>query len=666
MADLDQIKTAIGCLGTVYPQFVSKELSQLTDSVFTAVQGFTDPLASIADLNIDSVISGVADLSEGDVFNNLGSAAIGLTSQYVAREAKAYADAKLDSGSSTAKRIQQVQKFSESLVSSGFTMFALFNDMPYAIAQRMCRIVSRIADLKVKNLQCLRSHMVQLTNCVLVLLKNKTFKDDTLSDLQTAKDLLRKADVELARSQPTNPNGSVGFDQNAFLRARELLVSASGSLTPDKDGTSILDAVDILTSDSVDAGQVNRSNAALVHIVIPSLIILIKNEIAAVLSHAEIINFHINQLAKVISEYRNTANSSRVRAQRSRAIFEIRNRLRDMCSAMELALDRGSIKAASGQMLLWSSRVKTMIAEMNELNQVTLSEGSPEGPDKAFVLEEAFQQLLRDLANIDISVDGLAVFVDGIEDPLFLREKVLALTLATERIVSDIEQEKISDARLAALHAQMATVAKQQAKIMDASISGALRQKAICDQYNQLDIQTGERYEQLLDSMRQVGMDRAVDLLSSGQLEEFVNIDLGGFSYLGAAINCLTDALGGIDDVQTRRSIINIRDDMVARRANLDLAAADSSDQGRTRLIERLGEDIKTIQKNAKTVEAIVDELKSLVESAGGLLEESFGSINTFLGNIDQLNVKAGGHLSSVLESVSDFPNAGVVECDPP
>ena len=177
--------------------------------------------------------------------------------------------------------------------------------------------------------------------------------------------------------------------------------------------------------------------------------------------------------------------------------------------------------------------------------------------------------------------------------------------------------------------------------------------------------QVAERYDDLLSSMRQVGLDRAVDLLGAGQFSEFLESELDALSYLGAAISCLTDALGGIDDVQTRQSITDIRDGMVGRRSNVELAAADSADQGRSRFIDKIKEDIASIQKNAKTVEAIVTDLQSILERRGAAGVESFGKLTEFLGNLDQLAVGATGRLAPTLEKFSEHANAGVVQCEP-
>ena len=160
-------------------------------------------------------------------------------------------------------------------------------------------------------------------------------------------------------------------------------------------------------------------------------------------------------------------------------------------------------------------------------------------------------------------------------------------------------------------------------------------------------------------------MDRAVDMLGVGQFAEFLESDTDSQSYLGAAVNCLTDALKGIDDIQTRRIVISLRDDMLSKKLNIDIASVDAADQGRSRFISVIQKNIANIQKSAKTVESIVEDLQGLLAKTGDAVSESLGSVTTFLGNIDHLAIGAGGRLADSLEEVSDHPNAGVPQCDP-
>jgi len=661
MATVEGLNSAIGCLSVVYPEFVAKELATLTDGIASAIQGFTDPLAAMADLNVDSLISDVAAISKGDVFDNLGQAAVGLASQYARREAEEMLSAMASEYASPLKRVQEIRNISNGIVSGAYTVISLYSDMPYAAAQKICETIILLDRVKVQNLRCLRKHIIQLTNSVLVLVENATeYKDSTLENLALAKEQVDAANAILASTQNI-VDGELVFDQAAFDRSREALIVANRYLTPDKDGTSILDAVDILTSGSVEAGQINRANQGLVHLAIPSLINLIQVEISAVTAQVEVINFHVTRLAELIGSYRASGSSSRVKTERARAVAAIQKKLTSISAEIDLAVKRGAISKASFQMLEWSSKVKTLIATMNKVKALSLQEGSIEGPDKAFALENALQKVLNDMADINVGQT-----TGGIEDTVVFSSQVLSLTKYAKRIVEDIELGEVAPNTLATFHLLAAETAGVQLGRVDESISVALRQTSICAEFAAIELGTREKFDSLLDSMRQVGLDRGVDMLSSGQFEEFLSADLDTLSYLGTGIKCLTHALTEIDDFQTRKQITDIRDGMVSKKGNDDLALADSADQGRSRFISKLQKDMASIQKNAKTVESIVATLTELQKSLGGALDDSFGtlSLDAFSANLDHLTVGAGGRLAGGLEEYSEHPNAGVPLCE--
>lgn len=660
MATPDEIKKAIGCLSTVFPQFVSKELANLTDQIASSIQGFTDPLSAIGDISVDSLVDDVASLSEGDVMGNVSEAAAGLAGQYAKREASDLFGAMAEEFPAASKASQSVRNMSGKVATSASMMLSLYPDMPYAAAQRICETLVNLNDLKQQNLKCLRKHIVQLTNCILVIAENPTnFEDETFEDLENASDELAKVKAALAESQRVS-DGTTTFDTQAFERARQSLLQASAHLTPDKDGTSILDVADILTSGNVDKGQTARANRALVRLVIPSLSRLIEVEASAVSSQVEVINFHLNSLSGLIDSFRRSANTSRMRDQRTRLIREIRSRVDELCSRIDLAISRGSMRAASTEMLLWSSRVKSTIAMMNRVKDLTLTEGSVEGPDKAAALENSFQGLLSEIGGISNEET-----VAGVEDPTDLRSKTISLAKAARKILKDYEDGRVRPNALATLHKTAVEVATAQASVIDRSLSVSSQMKTACESFASIDLQIRERYDQLLDSMRELGLDRATDLLSAGKFEEFLDSDLDSLSYLGVAIKCMRDAMNGIDDSQLRKQIAEIRDNLIGRQTNQAIAAVDTASSGRSRLIDQLKGDVSRIQRNAKTVESIVSELKSIAEQIGVNVQDAVAGVSAFAGNLDHLAVGAGGRLAAGLEEFSDHPNAGVVSCDP-
>jgi hypothetical protein len=659
----EDLNHAIGCLSTVFPEFVAKELATLMDGIVSGVQGFSDPLSAAADLQLDSLIDNVAKISEGDVFDNLAGAAVGLTSQYVQRELSDTMATLSEEFPGVTKRVHEIRNLGEKVVTTGYLMMGLYADMPYVAAQKMCETIVKMADLKIANLECMRKHITQLVNAIIVLAKNvETYKDDTLTDLSEVSTHLKTALTELTNSQRISGT-SIVFDSLAFDRARDALSEASRLLAPDKDGTSILDVADILTYGSVESAHVSRANMALSSIVIPSLIMLIEAEVAAAEQQSSIINHMISSMAQVVESFQSSANTSKIQQQRSRGINEIIKRITELQARVDLAIKRQSTRAASTEMLLWSSRVKSMMVVMDQIKELSFKEGSTEDVGKTAQLQAAFDDLLETLTNIS-SEDGATV--NGIEDFSVLRLKVLALTKGAERTRNDIDAGRATPNRMATFHALAAQSASQQVASIEDSISVASQQKAACGPFLEIDIGATASFDQLVDSMRQLGLDRGVDLLNAGAFTEFLDSGMETLSYLGTVIKCLTDTINGLDDDQTKQQLSSIRDDLVAKQTNQNVAAADSSDQGISRYIEKLQTQISDIQKNAKTVEAILADLKALAKKLEINVDSASEGLEAFAGNLDKLAVGAGGRLASGLEEFSKHPKAGVPLCDAP
>lgn len=657
----EELTHAVGCLSTVFPQFVAKELATLMDGILAGVQGFSDPLSAAANLQLDSLISNVASLSEGDVFGNLAGAAAGLTSQYVKRELSETMGELSKEFPGVTKRVQQIRNLGEKVVTTGYLMMGLYADMPFVAAQKMCQTIVKMVDLKIANLECMKKHITQLTNAIIVLAKNvEGYKDGTLKDLEKVSDLLTDALKELTNSQRIS-GSKIVFDSAAFDRARDALVEVSTLITPKQGaGTSILDVATILTFGSVEAGNVSQENLKLSHIVIPSLISLIEAEMAAVESQSSLINHMISALSTVMDSFRSSANTSKVQEQRARGIAEIIRRITELRLRVDLAISRQSVRAASTEMLLWSSRVKSMIVVMDQIKDLAFKEGSIEDVGKTAILQAAFDKLLADITAIS-SDDGATV--NGIEDISILRTKVLGLTRGAERIREDLDAGRTNANRMATFHALAAQSAINQVSSIEDSSAVASQQKAACLPFLELEIGAGETFDQLMDSMRQLGLDRAVDLLGSGAFSEFLNSGMEALSYLGTIIKCLTDTINGMDDAQTKQQLSNIRDGLVAKQTNQDVSAADSSDQGLTRFIGGLQTQITDIQKNAKTVEAILADLKEIAKKLGTNLSNAADGFDEFASNLDKLAVGAGGRLASGLEEFSKHPKAGVPLC---
>jgi hypothetical protein len=664
VAAIADIQQAVGCLSQVFPQFVAKQLATLTDQIASAIQGFTDPLAAIGDQHLDSLLGNAAASSASDTFGSLTSVAAGLASQYTQRDLSDMLSAMSSDSAGVTKRIQQISALGSSLATTVGNAMSLYPDVPYAAAQRMCTTMIQAIDLKTSNLTCLRKHIVQLVNAMLIVIKmSPTYTSGSFADLMNANTLLEQAQAALLVTQRLQA-GVVTFDSNAFERARQALLQAGAILTPPTSGPTIMDVADVLGFGSVDPATVQASDIKLTMLAIPSLLNIIEAEASAIVSQVQVINFYVQQLNTVVPNFRTAGQGTQAQNTRARAVASIQGKLNDLVGRIELAITLGDLSAASTQTLAWTSRIKAIVTLMDQVKQVTLQEGSIEGPTKAAELAAELATLLGALTTI-----ANEVTIAGVENPLPLQNQVLALTAGARRLMSDVGAGRINPSRLATFHQLASSTALSQTSRIDQSAMVAAQQRVTCARFAAIPMQFAQSYGQLIDGMRQLGLDRGVDMLNAGSFQSFLDSDPTLLSYLGTAIACLTHGIAGTDDDQTKQQIAAIRDDLIGQQTNLNIAAVDASDQGRLRFITQAQDQIANIQKNAKTIESIVTDLQGALAAAGGALDTSLAGLsqyNALLGNIDQLAVGAGGRLASTLESTSAQPNAGVVACDTP
>lgn len=664
MATVEEMQRAAACLTAVFPQFVATELADLTDKLTAAIQSITDPLAALADQSVEGIVEDVGAISEGDIWDNLAAGAAGLGAQYATREASGFVSDMTTKYPEATKKSQKIANKSELFLNSTWTALTLLPDMPYAAAQRICSIMIRVANLKIANLECAKKHVVQVTNLIFVLLKNiENYKDSTFSDIESAKNLVRAALVEINRSAVLF-NGQVAFDVAAIGRAQDELEKASMVLSPAKGKLSILDTGVILTAGSADPAYTSAENRSLATIVIPSLARILEQEAFAFRQHVDVYNRYLDSLVFAVSRYRSAGQSNRLLQQRLRALTSIRERLTALCDSMEGILRRKSTRQASFLTIQYVSRIKSIIVEIDRLSQTELTEGSIEGPLKAAELADALDTTIASLVSLSNTNT-----VSGIEDPLALQTQLTALARGVLRVLDQIDEGVATDDSITTIHALAVNTASSQLGWIDESITLANEQRAVCENFASIDLAVRERYDEILDAAYQLGFDRAADIIRAGRFDEFVSLDIEGLSYIGLGIQCLTEALRGIDDTRTRRRVTEIRDGLVGRQTVLEVAADDSIQAGVLGRVDKIQSDIDAVQRNAEVIKSIASQLETLLEKAGQTKEQISTAINegdevsAFKDKVDRLDVDAGGRLSDALERFSKHANAGVVLC---
>lgn len=668
MATKEEVSQAIGCLTVVFPQFVAKEIALLTDQIVSSVQGFTDPLQAAVDLNIDDLLEQVSSFSDGDVWDTMQNAAIGAGAYYAEREIDEMLNGQIETvvddyhTETESNRLTSAMEFAENARTNIMLAMSIYGDLPYAAVQRMCEVMTELAELKTKNLECLRTHIVQLVNLVLVLVENRTtYRDGTLTDLNSLSAELTSVQTELRRSR-VSVAGGIAYDSTAFVRAQNALARAVSILSPTTSGTSILDVGEILVAGSVESAQVSGANIATATVALPTLHHMISLEISAVAAQIDTINHYIGAIGDVVAQFTSAPTASGASTARDAIISDMQTRIDYLKANVDAARARADTRLASLEMLMWVSRIKSIQAMAQRVESLSFEVGSSQGEDRAIALNAALEQLILDLTSLSNTNT-----VAGVESYSNLRTQVEGLVSGSQRILDDLAAGRDTDQSMTDFHARAAAVATQQTNAVDESLQLAQDQATACNAYLSSvgDISVRGRYDSMLDTMRQMGMDRAVDFLAEGKFTSFLDSSVSDLSYIGLAINCLNNALRATDDVTARRDLITIRDELVGRQNNQLLAAADSADSGRKLTVKELTASISEVQAHAATVENILGELEKLGEELGVDVAAAATGFATLTRNVSQLDIGAGGRLSGDLESYAERRKSGVPLCFP-
>jgi hypothetical protein len=652
MASTDDVVAAIGCLSTNLPSFIAKEIASLTDQLTIGIQSIADPIAAAADIDLEQLTAGVAELTQGSIVDNLESAGIGLVAEQASRELSEMMDVMAAGYSTTTKRAHAVANMADKMATTGMLFITAFADVPYVVAQRISRILYALCNRKITNLENLKRHLTQLSNAVLVLVENSTtFKDSTLADLDDLSAALATTETELQRSQRVVGNKIV-FDSRAFDRAILALEQADAIITPAREATNILGVTEVLTFESIDQLQFERSNWKLATLAVPQLCAIASVEMSAVESQTSVINYHLEALEGVTANYQNAMKSSKAKLLRERAVFEILKRVQDLKSRVDSARSRGIIWESSAEMILWAARTKSMLSMMAQVKKTSLTEGATD-PNSALALETALHKALSEIAAIN---EGDAVA--GVEDIGPLKLKVNAIIAGAKKIVDRLSRGSVSKSELRTFHALVAQTALLQISKIDTSVSVTARVRNAVEPMLSIEIGSANKFQKLLDMLGQFGFDRALDTLGLGQFGSFLDLGIEKMSYLSSVLDCLGNTINTLDDVQTKKQLSLIRNKLVSRQTNQQLAAADSVDGGRIRFVTQLRSDISEFQKSAETAKGIYEQLKKVGEQLGVNLQEATAAATGFLGDLQHLEVGEGGRLKKDALEYSKNPSA--------
>jgi len=652
---------AIGCLSTTFPQFLAKEIARLADSVVSATQAIADPLSAIADTNVQGVIDDVATLGANRNLDEIGVIGEGLIRSYVTREVREELAAQAAAHPKRRKRILDALNTGEQVMASAMVMFSLYREAPYVVAQKMCENLVRLTQLKIDNLECLKRHILQMNNCVSALAKAKNEIVNFPAALAALSAELETAKQNLTRAVQT-VGGSIVINSAALSTAKDALQSADVILDPTGSDHSLLDVVNILTSGTTSSEHITESNIWLAAMAVPHLSFYLEAEMAAIERTTEAINFLLDGLATVMVSFRSSAVSSRTKEIRSRTIQSILSKTTALKAQVDASRQDNRTQVQTHKSLEWSSRLKTLISMLDNVQSNSYSEGSSEGANHALELSQIYDALIFTITQINS--DNVIVGVDDITD---LKYKVTHLRKAGNHILKVLDEKAVTDADMLTFTTLVATTAIGGSNRIDESVTAAMDLQAACATYLATDIGFRRDYDKLITLFDALGWDRARDMLDAGRFADFFSSTMDGLSYLNTAINCLTEAINGVDDANTKQEIATLRDDLQSRRSNQLLTAADNLNFGATRILADAKAKLEEFESRKQTALNLVAKLRAIYRSINGNLielDEVIGTTYTAMkGNHEQLQIDSKGRLSDAWDEFLERPRAGVPLC---
>jgi len=658
MATEKGLSDAIGCMATVFPQFLTREIAKLTSEIVSAAQAITDPLAAIGDTNAQSLVDEAASTSVDNITDNLKSTAEGLVGAFALREANKRINEMFGSDSSAIKKIQKSAKVGEQIVANSMLLFSIFKEAPFVAAQRMCEKIVSLSNLKIKQLECMKKHIVQMNNVVSVLAKSKNEIvnfDAELKQLSAELDLAKR---DLRISVIRSGDGTVSFDENALARAVGNLKDADAILDPKSSDLNLLDVANILTSGTTSSEHITTSNIKLASMILPHVAFLLEAEMSSVTNVTRVIDFYLSGMVDVLNSFRSSSTSCSVARIRARTIQSLCDRVESVRNEIEEALSSSSSRGKTARSLLWASQIKSITTAADKVQSAAFVAGSSQGMTEAEILQSAYDGLINNINQINST--NVTSAVDDIFDLSIL---VTAVRKSGTRLLESLDERPLTDDQLlnfTVLVAQTATGANNR---IEESIKASMDLRDTCQDFVSINIGFREDYDNLMTLFETLGFDRAKDLLDSGRFTDFFDTSISGLSYLTTAIDCLKDAALGVDDVQSRNEIASLRDELQSRRSNQLLSAADNLNFGATRILDDAKARLQDFERKKKLATSIVSKLTNLAKSLDFDVAKLGNGFDQMDGDMKSLEVGANGSLSPELDEFIGRAGSGVPIC---
>jgi hypothetical protein len=630
MAEVDP-ERIIGCLSLVYPTFIQREIARLTAESIAVLESVVDPIGKLADQNIDALIADVTGLTEGDVFENLVQAGLGLLWQEKVRDdLRDSINGAFDDGSDNGTFLERAAAKGEKLLSNIHLFLALSAEAPYAIAQVVYSGVQPFIDQKRKNIECMQHHVIQLSNVLLALGLNPARVSEQLEALLEAlrselglaqqdirvvlNNMLKKRRKDAGNVVTDQLNFAVqgGFLQQRFNSARAHLINADAALSPTTTGTSILDLLTAVSRAGAGDEFTFDANRILGIYCAEALIGIIGSEFLAIQANTSAINAYLQSAKTITAQLSRVKESSKVNEFRIRALRRMDQTLSEILAELP-AEQFPDVGNTNFLMLKWGSQVRSLIGQADKIVNADLTQQTK---TSAFI-ESLKIQLGAAQAALD-AIDVPPDIVDAIESLSTLGSQVKTLDLTAGRLLNRLKAAKDIDQRdgvtleLGAMLDNTVPLASAIVERLTVSLGTLDAIEGAIAAYLAVDIPATEDLRKVIDMLNLNGLDRMADHIRAGLVEDGFNLSLAGASYAGAVAACLVEAADSAPDQATKEQIERMLDDVLTANLNATIAASDILSGGRVQFISDITGKIEDLNRNTQFAKDIIARLVAL------------------------------------------------------
>lgn len=679
MATGQQLQDIVTCLATVYPTFVSNQLTRLAMQVQGLAEASTDPLGALQSQNVNSLTATAGGLVSGDVISTVTSTGLGvLYNEVISQQLTAALNAVYAKYPAAKTFVEFAENSSENAIGLIHLFLSLNVEAPYAIAQIVLEGALPVISQKQRIIHCMQEHVAQISNTMMALAVSPTQANlqvqVTIAKLQkelTAAQIdfrtcianLQQATLAAQGLAPQQINYGTtgGFLVSRFNSGQTHLKNADILLSPAlPPGDNVISHVVPILENAIGGEFLSDANRMMSLVLLGSLVGMMQQMMQALVNVTTLVNLYISAAQGLTSQLAALQTNAKLNALRLKLLQGIDTQLTSLISQVSTK-PPPTASAYSLLAIAWSSEIRALLTQSQKVVNANLSTaGVSEGDQQVIALQAQLNKILAQLNALNIPPS----IVHGIDDLTTLQGQMGTFLGAANNLLDQVSSSS-NDIQQAEIARSLSNLMKKVAPL-GIAIQGRLNQSnqlcvelvPIINEYLAVNIPIKAQIQQILLILDKAGMGRASDLLRAGDLTNFMQVSYMTATYAGFAATCLMNDIANAPDQQTAQDLQDLLDDANSALLTSAVMSSDILNGGQSSFYAALQSQIAQANANAATAEAIISRMTALAKQIGTAVTSGAA-----VAALSQAINSAGSDLDTALRTVTTA-GLGFPGCD--